>query len=83
MDDNTIMFTQHNKQLEIKDILFYVKNSLEEKGYNYQNQIVGYLLSGDPSYIPRYNNARNLIKSVDRDAIIEVLLEDFLKNNEF
>lgn len=82
MDDNTIMFTQHNKPLEIKDILFYVKNSLEEKGYNYQNQIVGYLLSGDPSYIPRYNNARNLIKSVDRDAIIEVLLEDFLKNNE-
>ena len=82
MDDNTIRFTQHNKQLEIKDILFYVKNSLEEKGYNYQNQIVGYLLSGDPSYIPRYNNARNLIKSVDRDAIIEVLLEDFLKNNE-
>ena len=82
MDDNTIMFTQHNKQLEIKDILFYVKNSLEEKGYNYQNQIVGYLLSGDPSYIPRYNNARNLIKSVDRDAIIEVLLEDFFKNNE-
>ena len=82
MDDNTIMFTQHNKKLEIKDILFYVKNSLEEKGYNYQNQIVGYLLSGDPSYIPRYNNARNLIKSVDRDAIIEVLLEDFLKNNE-
>lgn len=82
MDDNTIMFTQHNKQLEIKDTLFYVKNSLEEKGYNYQNQIVGYLLSGDPSYIPRYNNARNLIKSVDRDAIIEVLLEDFLKNNE-
>ncbi len=82
MDDNTIMFTQHNKQLEIKDILFYVKNSLEEKGYNYQNQIAGYLLSGDPSYIPRYNNARNLIKSVDRDAIIEVLLEDFLKNNE-
>lgn len=82
MDDNTIMFTQHNKQLEIEDILFYVKNSLEEKGYNYQNQIVGYLLSGDPSYIPRYNNARNLIKSVDRDAIIEVLLEDFLKNNE-
>lgn len=82
MDDNTIMFTQHNKQLEIKDILFYVKNSLEEKGYNYQNQIVGYLLSGDPSYIPRCNNARNLIKSVDRDAIIEVLLEDFLKNNE-
>lgn len=82
MDDNTITFTQHNKQLEIKDILFYVKNSLEEKGYNYQNQIVGYLLSGDPSYIPRYNNARNLIKSVDRDAIIEVLLEDFLKNNE-
>lgn len=82
MDDNTIMFTQHNKQLEIKEILFYVKNSLEEKGYNYQNQIVGYLLSGDPSYIPRYNNARNLIKSVDRDAIIEVLLEDFLKNNE-
>lgn len=82
MDDSTIMFTQNDKFLEIKDILFYVKNSLEEKGYNYKNQIVGYLLSGDPSYIPRYNNARNLIKSVERDAIIEVLLEDFLQNNE-
>lgn len=82
MDDSTIMFTQQNKEIEIRDILLYVKTSLEEKGYNYKNQIVGYLLSGDPSYIPRYNNARNLIKSVDRDDIIEVLLEDFLQNNE-
>lgn len=82
MDDSTIMFTKNDKFDEIKEILFFVKNSLEEKGYNYQNQIVGYILSGDPSYIPRYNNARNLIKSVDRDSIVEVLLEDFLKNNE-
>ncbi len=82
MDDSTIMFTQDKNEIEIRDILCYVKNSLEEKGYNYQNQIVGYLLSGDPSYIPRYNNARNLIKSVDRDLIIEFLLEEFFSNNE-
>ncbi len=82
MDDNTIMFDKDDTKKEIRDMLFYVKDSLEEKGYNYQNQIVGYLISGDPSYIPRYNNARNLIKSFDRDAIIAVLLEDFLDHNE-
>ena len=82
MEDNTIMFTNDDKSLDVKDILFYVKGSLEEKGYNYKNQIVGYLLSGDPSYIPRYNNARNLIKSIERDLIIELLLEEFLEDNE-
>ena len=56
--------------------------SLEEKGYNYTNQISGYLVTGDPSYIPRYNNARNLIKSIERDLIIEELLKSYLESNE-
>ena len=56
-------------------------NTLEEKGYNPINQIVGYLLSGDPAYIPRLNDARNLIRQHERDEIIEELVRSYLKNN--
>ena len=55
--------------------------SLEEKGYNPIYQIVGYLLSGDPAYIPRHNDARNLIRKHERDEIIEVLVRSYLKDN--
>ena len=82
MDDKTISFSREETRLDIKDILLYVKSSLEEKGYNYTNQISGYLVTGDPSYIPRYNNARNLIKSIERDLIIEELLKSYLESNE-
>ena len=58
-----------------------VYESLEEKGYNPINQIVGYLLSGDPAYIPRLNDARNLIRQHERDEIIEELVRSYLKNN--
>jgi len=82
MDDKTISFSREETKLDIKEILLYVKSSLEEKGYNYTNQISGYLVTGDPSYIPRYNNARNLIKSIERDLIIEELLKSYLESNE-
>ena len=54
---------------------------MEEKGYNPINQIVGYLLSGDPAYIPRYRDARNLIRRHERDEITEVIVKDYLSNH--
>lgn len=73
-------FGQERKK-NIKETLKTVYESLEEKGYNPINQIVGYLLSGDPAYIPRLNNARNLIRQHERDEIIEELVTSYLKNN--
>lgn len=64
---------------EVKDILTNVQKSLIEKGYNPVNQMVGYLLSGDPTYITSFNNARQLMKKVERDEIIEVLLKAYLE----
>ena len=69
------------RQKNIKDTLKTVYESLEENGYNPINQIVGYLLSGDPAYIPRLNDARNLIRQHERDEIIEELVVSYLKNN--
>ena len=59
-----------------------VYNSLEERGYNPTNQIVGYLLSGDPGYISSYKDARNKIQELDRAKIVEILLDEFQKNNK-
>ena len=70
-----------NCQEDIKQTLKTVYEALEEKGYNPINQIVGYLLSGDPAYIPRLNDARNLIRQHERDEIIEELVRSYLKNN--
>ncbi|CRH92771.1 Uncharacterized protein conserved in bacteria [Chlamydia trachomatis] len=58
-----------------------VYSSLNEKGYNPINQIVGYVLSGDPAYIPRYNDARNQIRKYERDEIVEELVRFYLKEN--
>ena len=69
-----------NKQ-EINKTLTTVYRSLDEKGYNPINQIVGYVLSGDPAYIPRYNAARNQIRRYERDEIVEELVRFYLKEN--
>lgn len=66
----------------ISDILEEVWNSLEDRGYNPSNQIVGYLISGDPGYISSYQDARNKIQQIDRAKIIEVLLQEFYKNHQ-
>ncbi|NQG98307.1 IreB family regulatory phosphoprotein [Streptococcus suis] len=66
---------------EISETLTNVYRSLDEKGYNPINQIVGYVLSGDPAYIPRYNDARNQIRKYERDEIVEELVRFYLKNN--
>ncbi|HEM2792639.1 TPA: IreB family regulatory phosphoprotein [Streptococcus suis] len=66
---------------EISKTLTGVYRSLEEKGYDPINQIIGYVLSGDPAYIPRYNDARNQIRKHERDEIIEELVRYYLKGN--
>ena len=67
-----------NKDEEIKAILSTVYNSLREKGYNPINQIVGYILSEDPTYITNHNNARTLIRQLDRDELLQVVLNSYL-----
>ncbi|RIN82435.1 IreB family regulatory phosphoprotein [Staphylococcus simulans] len=64
---------------DVKSVLTNVYRTLEERGYNPVNQIVGYLLSGDPAYIPRQNEARNQIRRIDRDDIMEELVSNYLK----
>lgn len=66
------------KDQEIKEILTSVYNSLREKGYNPINQIVGYILSEDPTYITNYNNARSLIRKLDRDELLQELVKRYL-----
>lgn len=67
-------------QIKAKDILEIVYNALKEKGYNPVNQIVGYIMSGDPTYITSFNGARSLIMKVERDEIVEELLKAYIKH---
>ena len=79
MDDFTRKFNiPTDKDLEIHKILSTVYQALEEKGYNPINQIVGYILSEDPTYITNHNNARTLIRKVDRDELLQILLRRYL-----
>ena len=80
MDRNTILFTNPDKKKEqtTEEILNSVYDALNEKGYNAIDQMVGYILSGDPSYITGHNNARNLIRKVERDELVEELLKKYL-----
>lgn len=75
-------FSEEPYDRDIKTILFTVHEALQEKGYNPINQIVGYLLSGDPAYIPRHKDARNLIRKAERDEVIEELVKYYLKENQ-
>ena len=66
------------RDLEIKTILTTVYQALQEKGYNPVNQIVGYILSGDPTYITNHNSARAMIRKVDRDELLQTLVKYYL-----
>ena len=78
---NTQFFqVEAGPQIQAKDILEIVYNALVEKGYNTVNQIVGYIMSGDPTYITSYNGARSLVMKVERDEIVEELLKAYIKN---
>lgn len=81
--DKTMYFNfEDNNQKDVRKTLETVYDALEKKGYDPINQIVGYLLSGDPAYIPRLNDARNLIRRHERDEIIEELVRSYLDKEE-
>jgi uncharacterized protein (UPF0297 family) len=69
------------KELETRQTLRQVYDALVEKGYNPINQIVGYILSEDPTYITSYNNARGLIRKLDRDELMKILVNSYLQND--
>lgn len=75
---HTMKFTAQKEIADVREILTDVYKSLEEKGYNPLNQIVGYLLSGDPAYITSHNNARVKIRKVERDDILEELVKSYI-----
>ena len=79
MIDKTMTFSIADQtEREIRDILTKVYDALKKKGYNPINQIVGYILSEDPTYITTHNNARNLIRRVDRDTLLQSLVKYYL-----
>ncbi len=76
---DTITFKLHDdRESEIRDILLQVYSALSEKGYNPINQIVGYILSEDPTYITNHKNARSLIRRIDRDDLLNLMLKNYL-----
>ena len=79
---NTQLFkVDLEKDYDVREIIASVYEALTEKGYNPVNQIVGYLMSGDPTYITSHKEARSLIMRAERDEIIELFLEDYIENN--
>lgn len=84
LDPNkTIQFSiKDEREEEMCQTMLTVYNALKEKGYNPISQIVGYILSEDPTYITTHNNARSLIRRLDRDELLQTLVEDYLKSNE-
>ena len=80
-DDKTMQFSiGDDREQEIRYIVVTVYNALKEKGYTPINQIVGYILSEDPTYITTHNNARSLIRRVDRDTLLQTLVKYYLSN---
>lgn len=82
--DKTMKFNVKAEEIETspQEVMLAVYDALQEKGYNPINQIVGYLLSGDPAYIPRHNNARSLIRKRERDELIEELVRSYINQHK-
>ena len=79
MNERTIKFNlRDTRESEIKKAVATVYEALAEKGYNPINQLVGYILSEDPTYITTHRNARNIISNIDRDELLQVMLKEFL-----
>ena len=70
-------------EVSVSEVLEKVYEALTEKGYNPVNQIVGYIMSGDPTYITSYKNARSLIMKVERDELVEEMLEEYIRSNKW
>lgn len=79
VNDETMMFkVKTEEDIKAEDVLHHVYQALKEKGYNPINQVVGYLMSGDPTYITNHNNARSLIRKLERDELLEELVRKYL-----
>lgn len=82
--NNTQYFrVEKEPELQVKDVLKVVFGAMKEKGYNPVNQIVGYIMSGDPTYITSHNNARSLIMKLERDEVVEEILRAYIKNEDW
>ena len=79
-NQETVKFNVETERADPKKIILSVYQALSEKGYNPINQIVGYILSGDPSYITSYNGARSLVRKLERDEILEELVSNYVKD---
>lgn len=83
MRDKTVKYdASSDDKYEVRKILEQVYSSLDEKGYNPINQLIGYFMSGDPTYITSYNNARTIIRERERDELLEEILKDYLEHND-
>ena len=83
VNDETMNFrVEREKNSKTKEILKDVYDALKEKGYNPINQIVGYILSGDPTYITSYKNARNIIRTLERDELLENMVKHYIEVDE-
>lgn len=82
-DKNNTQYFKINveQEIKVKDILQVVHQALTEKGYDPVNQIVGYIMSGDPTYVTSYMNARSLIMKVERDELLEEVLSEYISHN--
>ena len=84
IDDKTMNFeVERDNSIKAKEILKEVYEALSEKGYNPVNQIVGYILSGDPTYITSYKNARSLIRQIERDELLERMVKNYIGLEEY
>lgn len=72
--------TKPDVEVQVKEVIDLVYNAMDEKGYNPVNQIVGYIMSGDPTYITSHKGARSMIMKVERDELVEELLTEYIKN---
>ena len=82
--NNTQYFkVERGPELRVSDVLAIVYRALMEKGYNPVNQIVGYIMSGDPTYITSHKGARSMIMKVERDELVEELLTEYIKNKSW
>ena len=81
---NTQFFkVEAEKEISVKSVIKAAYDAMVEKGYNPVNQIVGYIMSGDPTYITSHKGARSLIMKVERDELVEELLEEYIKSNRW
>ena len=83
VSQETMMFKRNNENKDVSQTISEVCKALEEKGYNPVNQIVGYIMSGDPTYITSHRNARSLIMKVERDELVEEMLKAYIRNNNW